>query len=166
MKLQSIVLAALLSTAFGGAMAENYTSPVIALVGDDAGSWTKGFETNHVVGDFTDTWTFKYGGIPAEATGFVKNVQTRVNNIDFYSATLNGVALDITNGAVKSEVEFFGLPVNGTLTLVLTGKAFGTNASYSGTMDVTSAVPEPTTYGMLIGGLGVMAFLARRRKQA
>lgn len=166
MKLQSIVLAALLSTAFGGAMAENYTSPVIALVGDDAGSWTKGFETNHVVGTFTDTWTFKYGGIAAEATGFIKNLQNKSSNIDFYSASLNGVTLDISNLGKKSEIEFFDLPVNGTLTLVLTGETFGTGASYSGTMDVTTAVPEPTTYGMLMGGLGVMAFLARRRKQA
>ncbi|QBQ39480.1 PEP-CTERM sorting domain-containing protein [Pseudoduganella plicata] len=153
-----------MSTAFGGAMAENYTSPVIALVGDNAGSWTKGFETNHQVGDFTDSWTFSYSGVAADATGFVKNLQNSKSNIDFYSATLNGVALDISNIGKKSEIEFFDLPVNGTLNLVLTGKAFGTNASYAGTIDVTTAVPEPTTYGMLLGGLGVMGFLARRRK--
>jgi hypothetical protein len=27
-------------------------------------------------------------------------------------------------------------------------------------------VPEPETYGMLLGGLGVLGFLARRRKQS
>ena len=164
MKLQSIVLAAILSTAFGGAMAENYTSPTIALVGDYAGHWTKGFEINHAVGTFTDTWTFQYSGIPADATGFVKNLQNSKSNIDFYSATLNGVTLDITNAGKKSDIEFFDLPVNGTLKLILSGAAFGTDASYGGTIDVTSAVPEPTTYGMLLGGLGIMGFLARRRK--
>jgi hypothetical protein len=27
-------------------------------------------------------------------------------------------------------------------------------------------VPEPETYGMMLAGLGVLGFLARRRKQA
>jgi len=164
MKLQSIVLAALLSTAFGGAMAENYTSPVIALVGDNAGHWTKDFGTNHVVGAFTDTWTFQYSGAASEAFGFVKNITVPGSNIDFYTATLNGVDLDIVNTSRKSEIEFYDLPVNGTLKLVITGATFGTNSSYSGTMNLISSVPEPTTYGMLLGGLGIMGFLARRRK--
>jgi hypothetical protein len=30
----------------------------------------------------------------------------------------------------------------------------------------TSAVPEPETYGMLLAGLGLVGFLARRRKAA
>jgi len=36
---------------------------------------------------------------------------------------------------------------------------------YSGILPV-SAVPEPETYAMLLGGLGLMGFIARRRKQA
>ena len=35
-------------------------------------------------------------------------------------------------------------------------------ATYSGLM--TSAVPEPETYGMMLAGLGLMGFVARRRK--
>ncbi|WBS00100.1 FxDxF family PEP-CTERM protein [Pseudoduganella sp. SL102] len=163
MKLQSIALAAILSTAFGGAMAENYTSPTIVLKAGDV-NWTADFGTSHTIGNFTDTFTFSYSGMSADATGFARNVQNKKCNIDFYSATLNGVELDLTNGAKYSDIDFSDLPVNGTLTLVITGKAFGDVASYAGTIDVTSAVPEPTTYGMLLGGLGVMGFLARRRK--
>ncbi|PHV04308.1 hypothetical protein CSQ96_26245 [Janthinobacterium sp. BJB412] len=37
--------------------------------------------------------------------------------------------------------------------------------AYGGTVFIT-AVPEPETYAMLLGGLGIMAFLARRRKTA
>ena len=163
MKLQSIVLAAILSTAFGGAMAENYTAPAIALEAD-AGNWSAEFGTTHTIGNFTDTFTFSYSGVSADATGFVRNMQNKQSNIDFYSATLNGTALDLTNGVKYSDIDFADLPVSGMLTLVISGKATGSVASYAGTIDVTSAVPEPTTYGMLLGGLGVMGFLARRRK--
>jgi hypothetical protein len=31
---------------------------------------------------------------------------------------------------------------------------------------ITSAVPEPETYAMLLAGLGLMGGIARRRKQA
>lgn len=44
-----------------------------------------------------------------------------------------------------------------------------TSASYGSYLDnvsVTSAVPEPQTYAMMLLGLGLMGFIARRRKQA
>lgn len=41
-------------------------------------------------------------------------------------------------------------------------------ASFGGAvmMSPTAPVPEPETYGMMLAGLGVLGFLARRRKQA
>lgn len=164
MKLQSIVLAALLSTAFGGAMAADYTAPTAAMTFED-GNYSAGFKTTHTTGLFTDTFTFSYSGLPGSAVGFAANVKNSKSDINFFSATLNGQELDVMNFRADSKVFFEDLPVNGLLTLVIKGEAIG-SASYAGTIDVTSAVPEPTTYGMLMGGLGVMAFLARRRKQA
>ncbi len=40
-----------------------------------------------------------------------------------------------------------------------------TSASFGGAV-MLAPVPEPETYGMMIAGLGVLGFLARRRKQA
>lgn len=50
---------------------------------------------------------------------------------------------------------------------VLTFKAFGTSDSLGSSLDavsLTTAVPEPETYAMLLAGLGMMGVVARRRK--
>ncbi len=44
------------------------------------------------------------------------------------------------------------------------GTVFGPSGSYGGAM-VLSPVPEPEIYAMLAAGLGLMGFVARRRKQ-
>jgi hypothetical protein len=40
-----------------------------------------------------------------------------------------------------------------------------TSASFGGAV-MLAPVPEPETYGMMLAGLGVLGFLARRRKAA
>lgn len=49
----------------------------------------------------------------------------------------------------------------------LTFNAVGVSDSYGGSLDavsLTSAVPEPQTYALMLVGIGAMAFAARRRK--
>jgi hypothetical protein len=46
----------------------------------------------------------------------------------------------------------------------ITGTADGLSGGFYGAAINVSPVPEPATYGMFLGGLGVVAFLARRRK--
>lgn len=41
----------------------------------------------------------------------------------------------------------------------------GNFTSFSSTDNLVAAVPEPETYAMLMAGLGLMGFVARRRKQ-
>lgn len=40
-----------------------------------------------------------------------------------------------------------------------------TGGSYDGNINVAAVVPEPETYAMLLAGLGLIGFTARRRKQ-
>ncbi|QBE62497.1 FxDxF family PEP-CTERM protein [Pseudoduganella lutea] len=80
------------------------------------------------------------------------------------NSNLNGTTGEIFGNKAK----FFEVEVTdqGPFVLNLYGTALA-GAKYSGEVTVTSAVPEPTTYGMLLGGLGIMGFLARRKsKQA
>jgi hypothetical protein len=47
-------------------------------------------------------------------------------------------------------------------------QATGTSDSFGGSLDavsITTPVPEPEIYAMMAAGLGLMGFVARRRKQ-
>lgn len=166
MKLTSVVLAAVLSGAFGSAFADTIN---IDLAGGPV-NWSKFIGAGHFGGAFSDTFTFSNYSAPAGvATGTLVNTVAGKSSITFTSATLNGVALD-RFGAPQfgfSGISIDNVDVTGPLTLVVNGvanvKAGGT-VSYGGDFNV-SAVPEPATYGMLVGGMGVLAFAARRRKQ-
>ncbi|WP_338763803.1 FxDxF family PEP-CTERM protein [Massilia sp. METH4] len=96
------------------------------------------------------------------------NTATFFTDITFTGATLNGVDVPFYNVWPFSSVLFKDVDVTGPLTLVVNGTVttrFGGTASYGGMFSVTSAVPEPATYGMLAGGLAVLAFAARRRNR-
>jgi hypothetical protein len=162
MKLKSLVLAAALLPAF--AFADTYT---VDLTAGTNGLFSGGLNATHQVGSFTDTWTFNYAATSGKAQGFFTNLTNLFTNsdIDFTSVTLNGNAVTPVNSPWFSSAQFAGVDVTGPVTLVINGTVNGNVASYGGTIDVAAPVPEPATYGMLIGGMGVLGFLARRRKQ-
>jgi hypothetical protein len=171
MKLHSLVLAAALSGMFGNALAGTFD---IGLVGNATGWTTDEVGTEHAAGAFTDTYTFSdYSAASSIATGSLISTATNLSQLVFTSASLNGTDLKVSYHAAFgiSSITFDSVSVTGPLTLVINGivkaKAPGVAAfgSYGGDFKVTSAVPEPAAYGMLLGVMGVLAFAARRRKQ-
>ena len=86
-------------------------------------------------------------------------------NIDILDATSTVVASDAFEGVLGgfAHSSFLGTLGPGTYTLLATGNAVR-DASLDISLSFTPAVPEPATYGMLAGGLGVLALLARRRR--
>ncbi|MET3134880.1 hypothetical protein AAKU55_005183 [Oxalobacteraceae bacterium GrIS 1.11] len=115
--------------------------------------------------NFIDHFTFTVGAGSDLDAGFRAN-QGRVDGASISAFNL----LDSTGNIV---VAGSGLKGNwgidsttiaaGSYSLEVIGQVTGSqHGSYAGTLNV-SAVPEPETYGMLLMGLGLVGFMARRK---
>ncbi len=162
MKLKSIVLAAALLPAFGSAFADDFT---VDLIGGP-NVWSASLGATHTTGAFSDTFTFSnYSADNGTVFASLINTATTWSDLTFDTVTLNGVKISTGDIGPLSIAAILGQNVTGPLTLAVSGTVTGQVASYGGDFNVTTPVPEPATYGMLAGGLAVLAFAARRRKQ-
>ncbi|MUI10958.1 PEP-CTERM sorting domain-containing protein [Massilia dura] len=162
MKLKSIVLAAALLPAFGSAFADDFT---VDLIGGP-NVWSASLGATHTTGAFSDTFTFSnYSADNGTVFASLINTATTWSDLSFDTVTLNGVNISTGDIGPLSIAAILGQNVTGPLTLAVSGTVTGQVASYGGDFNVTTPVPEPATYGMLAGGLAVLAFAARRRKQ-
>jgi len=170
MKLKPLLLAACLAASASSAFADDHDY-TIALMGSTP-NWTTHFGAEHVAGFFTDTYTFTFSPDAGAllANGGFTNISTKASQfISFTSAALNGNPFILTLSTVPGDGTYSGghlLPDIATmapLILTITGTA-GDISSYGGNFNV-AAVPEPASYGMMLGGLVLLGAVLRRRKQ-
>ena len=172
MKLESIVLAAVLATSTSAAL-----SAPIPMVNTTPNFWTAPYSSTPVMGEFWDTFTFTLAGndAPLGTMAFSSFSNIEVNgagHITFLDANLNGNAYAFST-ITTTPIPGFTMSINsgvlppvitdGVLSLLVHGISDG--GSYAGTLNLsTQPVPEPATYGMMLAGLGLIGLLARRRR--
>jgi PEP-CTERM motif len=133
---------------------------------------------------FIDTFTTEHGALSqrttftlyadADFTGLAGWIVDTANgqgprlvgvNIDIIDADNNVVASDTFTGVLGgfAHSDFSGTLAQGVYTVVATGNALR-DASLDISLSILNPVPEPATYGMLLGGFAVLGALARRRR--
>ena len=116
---------------------------------------------------FTDVGTFITPVGYQLVGGSISTIQTggSSTNIDFSSVLLNGVAWAMSPNGPGESGFIFSQPLiaGGNNTISVSGFSGGSGA-YEGTLSF-AAVPEPSTWLMMILGVGIAGAALRRRRQ-
>lgn len=123
-------------------------------------------------GPFSDDYLFSLA-LPNNlfSTAVVNNL-TQVLDIDNGVVTLfkEAGAVDTPMGsyaftATSGNISYsFGLLTSGDYYYLVTGQGMGTQGGFYTISSTVTPVPEPESYALMLGGLGALAFLARRRR--
>jgi hypothetical protein len=89
-----------------------------------------------------------------------------LTDIDFSSVTLNGVAFNVLASGTQEFRNLLNqvIVAGGTNVILVSGKTGG-EAAFSGNLSfaAASAVPEPTTWAMMLVGFGAVGYSMRKR---
>ncbi len=181
MKLRNVATAIALSSVFSFAFAQTVTpvvfvTPTSSINAQNETVYSAGFNATHQGnGSFTDTFNFGSFANPSLASASLTAtlVGFTATGYSLISGTLGSSALtfgtqgkNVTALFTDNDVMF-----SGPLQLTVTGKTINGGGSFGGNVNIAmspsiSAVPEPETYAMMLAGLGLLGFAARRKAKA
>lgn len=129
---------------------------------------------NHSADTFADQYTFSLSGVSnvlADVYSFSGNAKNGLDITGFslFNAAGNLISAgsQLSSGKTDQWVLDLGTLAADNYYLQVSGTVLSQSAGSYTTNLAISAVPEPATYGMLLGGLAVVGALAsRRRKQS
>lgn len=128
---------------------------------------------SHAAGLFSDTinFTVATGSLNSSASNLQLSLALGPNSVDVYdiaglSYTLYTASGTRIGGVYAGNNTTYTAPLTAgeSYYFKVTGNATGIAGGIYGMSMLTAAVPEPETYGMMLGGLGLIGFVASRRK--
>jgi len=168
----------------GGTTATIGTTPQVLDLTDGSGFFGDTLAMGNNGATFADHFTFSVTGtMPMNFDAIVSSIsRTADTGLDFSALSLyrvgggtgtGGTGADtlITSGTSlqTGSMDVWTLSSDnlqaGDYYLLVSGNLVSDTAGSFGGAVMLAPVPEPETYGMMLAGLGVLGFLARRRKQ-
>ena len=165
-RMAAVALTMWLGFAAGSANAVTFITP---FSGSPSAGYSAVFANSDVTAPFTDWYSFT---IPAggAGTGSSNVISLGATNVIFtlfqlYDAITATTWSGVTGGTTSS-LAFSGGGAPGNYTLSVYGSKVdpALSGSYAGNIAI-NPVPEPETYAMMLAGLGLMGFSARRRNK-
>ena len=121
-----------------------------------------GFTTSTTFDDIFQFTIPQFGtGSGSISTSFSGNL----NKLTITSLMINSVSYGLTSSSSGQSATVGGIPITAFAlnTIEVKGTTLG-SGSYSGTATFQAKVPEPATWAMMIGGLGLAGAALRRRR--
>lgn len=171
MKAKMIFASILFALSAGVASANDIQVNAGVIPTDPLNPWSEIF--NHTSGSFTDTidFTIPYPYLSSSANPLYLTLHgTQVTNIASLVYTVYGGVSGSSGAAIVSysgDGTSYDLPLTaaGPYHIEVQGLVSGSNTKGSYALALVSSVPEEQTYVMMLMGIGMMGYVARRRQR-